>query len=650
MKSAIIFLFLLGFMIFLVSTRPTNIKDSKLVSRAAALCQDQTRTLDSFLQQYPHYFYDSGYSIRELKYEQLAYHLRTIAGFIVYIDPDLYRQRLAGPFQFQKRNGIKGFFGIMPDAFLFQGPLGTEPDSEIGDSANMLSEKNFIAGAASRFRSVIQEMNCPVKIQNMDESALFDALRTEIFRISTVDVGNSDFNIDETALPGLRGSVDSWLQYGGLLVEELPATATYLKERWLTLSSSARSFLFSNRDFPSFNRMSFIKDRLLPLSKWLYDVQVVLQVPFINRRSTWRTDAASIYDNVFNGDYYAPDSAGYYSVEKAHLGELLFFDPVLSQNGQRACASCHKPSQGFTDGKKKSISFDFDDLPRNAPTIIGSGFQQRLFWDVRAASLEDQLDSVVNNPHELNGSFPDLLAKLNASPEYVRLFTQAFPKTGGKTITVEKIKHAIAVFERSLSGLNSPFDQYMHGDSTKLTQKEIHGFNVFMGKARCGVCHFAPLFNGSIPPFFDKVDDHALGVMIKDSMVKYQLDADSGVMKITGDKFRMRSFKVPTVRNAALTAPYMHNGVFKSLEQVIDFYDKGAGNAFSKDVRPDMHGLPFFTILPSPLNLTDEEKKDLLAFLKSLTDTSGVKKEPGTLPGFKKPYSNLNKRKPGGDY
>ena len=94
----------------------------------------------------------------------------------------------------------------------------------------------------------------------------------------------------------------------------------------------------------------------------------------------------------------------------------------------------------------------------------------------------------------------------------------------------------------------------------------------------------------------------------------------------------------------------MHNGVFKTLEQVIDFYDKGAGNAFSKDVRRDMHGLPFFTILPIPLNLTDEEKKDVVAFLRSLTDTSGVKKAPGTLPGFKKPYSNLNKRKPGGEY
>jgi cytochrome c peroxidase len=650
MKSAIVFLLLLGFMIFLVSTRPTNIKDSNLVSRAAALCKAQTRTVDSFLQQYPHYFYDSGYSVRELKYEQLAYHLRTIAGFIIYINPEIYRQRLAGPFQFQKRNEIKGFLGIMPDAFLFQGPLGTEPDSETGNSANILPVKNFIAGAANRFQSVIQEMNCPVKIQNMNESALFDALRTEIFRISTVDVGNSDFNIDEAALPGLRGSVDSWLQYGGLLVEELPATASDVKERWRKLSSATKSFLYLNRDFQSFNRMSFIKDYLLPLSKWLYEVQVVLQIPFISRRSAWRTDATSIYDNVFNGDYYAPDSAGYYSIEKAHLGELLFFDPVLSQNGQRACASCHKPSQGFTDGRKKSISFDFDDLPRNSPTIIGTGFQQRLFWDARAASLEDQLDSVINNPHELNGSFPNLVARLNASLEYVHLFKQAFPKTGGKTITVEKIKHAIAVFERSLSGLNSRFDQYMHGDNTKLTQQEIHGFNVFMGKARCGVCHFAPLFNGSIPPFFDKVDDHALGVMIKDSMVKYKLDADPGVMKVTGNMFRLRSFKVPTIRNTALTAPYMHNGVFKTLEQVIDFYDKGAGNAFSKDVRPDMHSLPFFTILPIPLNLTTEDKKDVVAFLKSLTDTSGVKKVPGTLPAFKKPYINLNKRKPGGEY
>ena len=643
--------FLVGFMLFLVATRPATIQHATWVLRAAALCEAQTRTLDSFLQQYPLYFFDSSYAVRELKYEQLAYYFRGATGFIVYFNPALYRQQLAGPFQFQQRNGIKGFFGMVPDAFLFQGPLGTEPDSTIRDAGRMRPEKNFISGAASQFRGVLQDLNCAVRIQHLNESELFDALRTEIFRISTIDVANSDFIIDEAAVPGLKGAVDSWLAYGHLLMEELPDTATRLKEQWRTLSLSTSNYLARKWDFQSFDRMVFIKDYLMPLSKWLHAVQLAMQVPFTSRSSAWVPDAASIYDrDIFSANFFSPDSAGYYSPEKALLGQLLFFDPVLSQNGQRACASCHKPSLGFTDGRKKSVAFGFDDLPRNSPTIINAGFQKQLFWDLRAASLEDQLDSVVNNPHELNGSFSQIVARLTASRAYVNLFAQAFPNTAGKTITAEKVKHAIAIFERSLTGLNSRFDQYIRGDSAKMTQPEIHGFNLFMGKARCGVCHFAPLFNGAIPPFFDTIDDHSLGVMVKDSMTKYKLDEDPGIMAITGNTFRMRSFKVPTVRNSALTAPYMHNGVFNTLEQVINFYDKAAGNAFRKDVKPDMHGLPFFTILPTPLNLTNEEKMNLQAFLKSLTDTSGTKTVPGKLPRFQKPFTALNKRKPGGEY
>ncbi len=121
-------------------------------------------------------------------------------------------------------------------------------------------------------------------------------------------------------------------------------------------------------------------------------------------------------------------------------------------------------------------------------------------------------------------------------------------------------------------------------------------------------------------------------------------------MKVDGDAFSRFSFKTPTVRNAAVTAPYMHNGVYKTLEQVVDFYDHAAGNKFSKDMRPDMKGLPFFTILPIPLQLTIKEKKDLVSFIQALTDTSASSKVPVRLPRFNAPYVSLNKRTVGGDY
>jgi len=387
------------------------------------------------------------------------------------------------------------------------------------------------------------------------------------------------------------------------------------------------------------------------LSGFLNDMQVAFEVPFLKKDAALKSDARHIFDkDIFNADYFAPDKEAYYSPEKAKLGELLFFDPVLSDNNQRACASCHKPAMAFTDSKTKSVAFEFDTLPRNSPTVINAGFQNRLFWDLRAGSLEDQLDSVVNNERELHSSFSRVIDKLNASPEYVTLFHKAFPNTKKTGITRAYVKYAIGVYERTLTGLNSRFDQYMQGDVTKLNQEEINGFNVYMGKAKCGVCHFAPLFNGSLPPFYDVSDHHSIGVPVKDSVVKYVIDPDLGLMKINGQGFARFSFKTPTVRNVALTSPYMHNGLFKTLEQVVDFYDHAAGNKFKKDMRPDMTGLPFFTILPVELKLTDAEKKELVSFMKTLTDTSASAKVPVQLPQFNPPYANLNGRTIGGVY
>ena len=170
-----------------------------------------------------------------------------------------------------------------------------------------------------------------------------------------------------------------------------------------------------------------------------------------------------------------------------------------------------------------------------------------------------------------------------------------------------------------------------------------------MGKARCANCHFAPLFNGALPPFYDITDHHSLGVPVRDTIEKYSIDPDLGMYKSNNNAFTKFSFKTPTVRNAALTAPYMHNGVYKTLEQVVNFYDHAAGEKFRKDMSPEMENVPFFTIIPIELKLTDIEKKELVAFMKALTDTS-ASKTPKRLPEIKGKYANLNKRKIGGEY
>ncbi len=636
-----------------MSTKEKKKDLSATVSRIGKLYIKRAQSLDSFLQAYPIYFYDSSFAAREKKYKELAYYFKRAAGFILYFEPELYYSKLVGPFNF-KKNDNPGFFAVLPDTWLFAGPIGNEPDSSLRKyytKEDSIAQRNFITQATKTYRHVLADCNYTTHVEKMTESQLFDVLRTEIFRISTIDIANSDFIIDDAAMPSLNGSIESWLLFTGELVSELPASQSVLQKQWKNLYASTKKFLADNKNYQAFNRMYFIKNNLIPLSQLLNDMQVALKVPFIKKFAALKPNAKHIYDkNIFNADYFAPNKEAFYSPEKAKLGELLFFDPISSDNNRRACASCHKPELAFTDGRTKSMSFDLELLPRNSPTVINSGFQKKLFWDLRAASLEDQLDSVVNNVAEMHSSFDGVVDKLNASPEYLSLFNKAFPATIKEGIKRADIKHAIGVYERTLTGLNSRFDQYMQGDVTKLSAEEINGFNVYMGKAKCGICHTAPLFNGALPPFYDITDHHSIGVPIRDTMNKYVVDPDLGLMKLTGDALTRFSFKTPTVRNAAVTSPYMHNGVYKTLEQVVNFYDHAAGNKFARDMRPDMKDLPFFTILPIELKLTDKEKKDLVAFIKTLTDTSAAKKSPSRLPAFNDPYLKLNKRVIGGEY
>jgi cytochrome c peroxidase len=623
------------------------------VTRVVRDYEEREAALDSFLQAYPHFFYDSSFPVREKKYEELAYYFKRAANFFIYFEPEGYYRDISGPFHFIKNNQ-KGFFSGIPDAWLFEGPIGNEPDSMLSKEFSRddsLSQMAFILQATATYRERFAKYANAHHFDTISPTVLFDALRLEIFRISTIDLANSDFIIEEAALPSLNGSLDSWLLFTGELADALPDGENGLRAHWTALRTGINSYLAANKTYASFNRMHFLRDYLIPSSRFLNDLQLALQVPFLRKARAIRTDAKDIYNkDVFDPDYFSPDKGGNYTQAKAELGELLFFDPILSGNNKRACASCHKPALGFTDALQKSVSFSLHQLPRNSPTVINAGFQKNEFWDLRAGSLEDQLDSVINNKEELHSSFAALIDRLNSSPEYVRLFHDAFPETRRTGIDREAVRNAIAVYERTLTGLDSRFDRYMQGDTSVLDPQEVEGFNLFMGKAKCGVCHMAPLFNGSLPPFYDISDHHSLGVPVRDTMDKYVVDPDLGLMKVNGDSFARFSFKVPTLRNSALTAPYMHNGAYKTLEQVVDFYDKAAGHQFSKDMRPDMTGLPFFTILPIELHLSPTEKKNLVAFLKTLTDTSAGSKTPRRLPAINAAYAELNRRTIGGDY
>jgi cytochrome c peroxidase len=219
---------------------------------------------------------------------------------------------------------------------------------------------------------------------------------------------------------------------------------------------------------------------------------------------------------------------------------------------------------------------------------------------------------VVENKDEMHGSFTQAAEYLRSDKAFLEFFSKAFVDTL-VVITPEKIQHALASYVRSQLSLNSRFDKYMRGDSVILTKEEISGFNIFMGKAQCGICHFMPLFNGTVPPAFVESESEVIGVPSAIKWEEAELDPDVGRFAIYEMEQLRFAFKTPTVRNVELTAPYMHNGVYPSLEDVVEFYNRGGGIGLGIS-------LPNQTLPADSLNLNKQEKQQLAAFMRALSD------------------------------
>lgn len=306
--------------------------------------------------------------------------------------------------------------------------------------------------------------------------------------------------------------------------------------------------------------------------------------------------------------------------EKVELGRLLFFDPVLSANNDLACASCHHPDYGFADGLPQAAGAGGAGagpersggvtLARNTPTLWNVAFTNALFWDGRVESLEYQALVPLNHADEMAVENNETLAaELRAIPEYVDLFDAAF---GGREdgVTVENAVRALAAFQRSLLSQDSPFDKYAAGELEALTPAQRRGLTLFRSAAlRCFECHTAPTFAGDTFRIIGVPDYPGL-------------PADLGRAAVVADG-EEGAFKIPTLRNVALTAPYMHNGVFATLEEVIDFYAKGGGRA---------RGLTTIDPFVQGFELTEQETQDLIAFLYALTDESLLPELPARVP------------------
>jgi len=275
---------------------------------------------------------------------------------------------------------------------------------------------------------------------------------------------------------------------------------------------------------------------------------------------------------------------------KVTLGEQLFFDGRLSQNGAISCAFCHTPGLGFADPKQVSIGVGGKQGGRQAPTVYNTGFNPVQFWDGRAGSLEEQAIGPIINPVEMAETHENVVNKLNKIRGYVEQFQAVF----GTTVSMQGIAEAIAAYERTIISTNSAFDQYVLGEKTAMSEEAQRGMALFKGKARCILCHNDSNFTDN--------KFHNLGVPQVGPMKE-----DLGRYYVTRRPEDKGAFKTPTLRSIIETAPYMHDGAFKTLEEVVNFLDAGGGTN------------PNLSPLMKPLGLSAEEKKELIAFLHALT-------------------------------
>ncbi|WP_045972158.1 cytochrome-c peroxidase [Flavobacterium sp. 316] len=358
------------------------------------------------------------------------------------------------------------------------------------------------------------------------------------------------------------------------------------------------------RTFQDFDRYSFIKNRTQKALEIWKETVTDWKVTFPFKQAI-NYETSNLFSNeTFNINYFTDQKGNPVEADKVALGKLLFEDTSLSNKKDISCATCHKQELYFTDGLAKSPG-----TTRNSPTLFYAALQKGFFHDKRTGSLEGQIIDVVNNPNEFHLSLNDLEKRVIENDNY----KEAFKKIYAKEIDNHIIRNAIASYIMSLSPFNSKFDLNMQGKENSLTKKEINGFNIFTGKAKCATCHFAPLFNGLVPTLFKESEIELIGVPKSKDTINAEIDDDLGRYGVYKTEQRKFFFKTPTVRNIEKTAPYMHNGVYTTLEEIIDFYDKGGATGLGIE-------LEYQTLPPDKLNLTNQEKEDLIVFLKTLTD------------------------------
>ncbi|MFY1045644.1 cytochrome-c peroxidase [Chryseobacterium sp. GP-SGM7] len=442
---------------------------------------------------------------------------------------------------------------------------------------------------------------------SMSKDQIFDALRQEIFRISSLGIAGFDTPISGMSLKEMPYSLESIK----LTIQQISTGKSQNSLQKINKEIDfANDFLKKNNDKLSFDYINFIPNHLNKISALLLEFKKDENIPDVEIISALRKNTSTFYSkDAFDPNAFTPGKEYEISPEKVSLGKELFNDNILSDNNMRSCATCHIAERAFTDGLEKSMSLQNSALPRNTPSLNYSAFQHGQFWDMRKDDLEGQSFAVITNKEEMHGDLNAIIVKINQNKKYNVAFKKIYKS---EKTQVWHLQNVLASYIRSLAEFNSDFDHYMRGNQNAMTSQQKKGFNLFMGKAQCAICHFVPLFNGNVPPDYKKTEQEVLGLAVNSENKIADQDPGRGKFHETV-AFLQHSFKTPTLRNINKTAPYMHNGGYKTLKEVMKFYNKGGGKGF---------GLHFEnqTLSDAPLNLTDQETNDIIGFLKALDD------------------------------
>ncbi len=587
---------------------------------------------------------DANTSSLRAAYEKLRAAYKSTEPLLEYLDPATITQSINGaPL---KRLDTKSQFVDIIE------PQGLQVIDEILFSDDSLSstERIELRSLSAALRTSLVAFTGLTDATQWSDRMVFEAARSGVLRITAMGITGFDRPASEPQITDDIPALETIRLMCGVYRNALESTGhRALLDRVDFLLDTANTQLRTH-SFNELDRAELIRTSLDPLYGAIADIQIALEIELSTEIGPSETIVNPSARSMFATDVLYPSAAS--GVSRASitpalvdLGRTLFFDPLLSSTGERACASCHDPSHAFTDGRTTSMALGrTGSLTRNAPTLINAVHSRRFFSDLRAMRVRDVISHVVTNDKEFNSSLLDMVGRVRMSDEYVTRFSTVFSTQGAHAVDASNISIAISAYLTTLVSFNSRFDRYLRGESVYVSAPERRGFSLFMGRAACASCHFPPTYAGYVPPSFIDSESEVIGVPRRPDTANAIIDPDpgraSGIARDNAAIYR-GSFKTPTVRNVKLTAPYFHNGAYTSLEHVVDFYARGGGRGIGLD-------LPFQTLPFDNLQLSTQDRGDLVAFMNALTDTVGLTHRPTKLPAVSSP--SLHARTIGGDY